>query len=171
MPPLAPAPTVDDLLRDAVPAVLRAVPGCDAAAVALVGDGRALTVAASDDATRAAIMRQYRHGRGPCLAATGTGRVTVDGDTLAVPIPAPDDVAGALTLHRRGGAWPAADVAAAAAFAGRLGTALRAAARRNRPNGTHPPPVGIDARSELSSARFGPTVSRPARPKTRAATG
>jgi GAF domain-containing protein len=141
---------VDDVLRAVVPAVHSAVPGCHAVAVAVVRDGSPLTVAASDEATRRCTEAQYRQGCGPCLTATGTGRVTeVDVDdapsheewraiahragvaaTLAVPIPAPDDLAGTLTLHRGTGPWPEGTVTTATILAAHVGHALAVAHRR-----------------------------------------
>jgi GAF domain-containing protein len=146
---LAAATTVDGLLADVVPLVLAGVPGCDAAAVALVRDGSPLAIAASDDDARRVTEVQYRQGCGPCLVATGSGRAVLSavGDappheewralaaaagftaTLAVPIPAPDHVAGALIAHRRAGDWPADAVTAATALAACAGQGLAVACR------------------------------------------
>jgi len=146
---LATATTVDGLLADVVPLLLAGVPGCDAAAVALVRDGSPLAVVASDDEARRVTEVQYRQGCGPCLVATGSGRAVLSAvddaapheewrtlaaaagyaATLVVPIPAPDHVAGALVAHRRSGDWPAGAVTAATALAACAGRGLTLACR------------------------------------------
>jgi GAF domain-containing protein len=138
-----------------VPVLGTALPGCAEAGVALLRDGSPLTVAATHPVVRAITVAQYRHGSGPCLTATATGRpVLADDDdprdpdaewrtlsravgltaTLAVPLPVPDDVAGALIFHRTAAdPWPATATATASALAGYVGQALTVLVRQDSP--------------------------------------
>lgn len=158
---LATVDTPDELLRDAVPLVLDALPACTSVALAVVRDGSPLSVAASDTAAHLATEVQYRQGSGPCLTATGTGRVTevivaeaadheewgvITGatgatHTLAVPIPAADDdLAGALVLNSTG-PWSPGDVATATLLAAATGRALTTAVRIEREQDAEPTPA------------------------------
>ena len=113
---------VDDLLGSVTSLAADAVPGCDAASVSLVRDGRPTTPVCSAEIARQVDHTQYESGEGPCLAAMATRSVIrVDSfategrwpdftlvaaskgivSCLSLPLHAGHDVVGALNLYSR----------------------------------------------------------------------
>jgi len=116
----------DDLpaaLQRVVDLAVRTVPGCQAAGITLLRDGRPTTAAYTDERTLAVDRRQYDEGEGPCLDAAlhrRINRVDVDEATerwpgfaaaarevgvrsfLAAPVTVHDSPIGALNLYSPG---------------------------------------------------------------------
>lgn len=114
--------SVDALLANVTSLAAAALPGCDAASVSLLRDGRATTPVCSAELALDVDQSQYDAGEGPCLAAIATaGVVRVDsfaederwpafaeaarskgvGSSLSLPLWTGRDVVGALNLYSR----------------------------------------------------------------------
>ena len=60
-------------LRGVAGAALLGVPGCDAASVSVIVEGRPQTLGATDRVILELDLVQYETGQGPCLSAIATG--------------------------------------------------------------------------------------------------
>ncbi len=111
--------SMDGLLDSVTTLAAHSLPGCDAASVSLVRNGRTTTPVSSAAFAREVDQSQYDTGQGPCLSAIETAQVVrVDsfpdgrwpefaarasaqgvGSSLSVPLAVGDDVIGALNLY------------------------------------------------------------------------
>lgn len=73
--------TLDSTLEHVARLAVKTIPGCDAAGVALVRDGRITSLAASDGLVPRIDAAQYETNEGPCLEAVKRRRVFLLEDT------------------------------------------------------------------------------------------
>lgn len=114
--------STENVLGSVVSLAAQALPGCEAASISLVRQGRPTTPASSAEVATAADHCQYEAGEGPCLSAIESGQtVRVDSfaaehrwprfvekareqqiaSVLSVPLVVADQVLGALNLYSR----------------------------------------------------------------------